>query len=101
MLRLLLSRLGREILRGIRDEIDDARETGEFPLLRARIEAHENLATEWAQKAEAREDKGYHTSKNRSLRRAYTRAVLASKRNATTARGLERIVELLRKEGEP
>jgi len=97
MIRLLLTRIGREILRGIREEIDDARETGEFPFLRSRIEWHEDKAAEWKARAQQREDRGYATSTNRKQRRAYFRALAAAKRNEGTARALSDLIDALSK----
>ena len=75
---------------------EDARETKDFPLIRARVEWHENKAAEWLLKAIDRKKKGYDVG-SRAHRRSYRRAALAAKRNAATARLLENIIEGLSK----
>jgi hypothetical protein len=88
MLRLILSKIGHEILRELLEEIRDARELNKFPLIRARIEWHEDRAAEWSRKVSNRAD-----PKTRKQRRAYRRAIVARDRNKWIAEQLSDLLE--------
>ena len=80
MWKLLLSRIGREILRELADEFREDRERGVFLLVRRRIKWHENRAAEWQYRADGRTG------------RPRRRALRAAKRNSWIAQALDRLI---------